>query len=123
MPGGWDGNHSNYRVFVDAFDSSLGIRTYNFETAKKLAVTIASYGLYSGINVPFDNKGKTTLGIDEISNCYIPLNDSVYRKGNLKITRYDLQNGIISGEFNCIIYAQGCTDTIRITNGRFDKKL
>ena len=123
LPGGWDGNHSNYRVFVDPIDSSLGIRTYNFETDKKLSVTIASYSLYSGINLLFNHKGKTTLGIDEIYNCYIPLNDSVYRKGELKITQYDLQNGIVSGLFNCLIYTQGCTDTIRITNGRFDKKL
>lgn len=123
MPGGWDGNHSNYRAFVDGMDSSLDIRTYNFETSKKLQITFGSSGLYSGINLPFYHAGRSTLGIAKINNCYIPVNDSVYRKGELKITRYDLQNGIVAGEFNCVIYKQGCTDTVRITNGRFDKKV
>ncbi|NCU05172.1 MAG: hypothetical protein GXC73_14425 [Chitinophagaceae bacterium] len=120
LPGGWDGNHSNYRVFVDASDSSLDIRTYNFETSLKSQITFGSSGLYSNISLPFIHIGRTTLGIANISNCYIPVNDSVYRKGELKITRYDLQNGVVSGEFNCTIYKQGCTDTVRITNGRFD---
>lgn len=123
LPGGWDGNHSNYRVFVDPIDSSLGIRTYNFETSNKLQLTIGSYGLYSGISLPFTISDKTKLGLLYIYDCYIGVNDSVYRSGNLKITRYDLQNGIVSGEFGCIIYDSSCTDTVRITNGRFDKKL
>lgn len=42
--------------------------------------------------------------------------------GNLNITRYDLQNRIFSGTFEFIIYKTG-SDTIKITNGRFDKKL
>ena len=123
LPGGWDGNHSNYRVFVDGSDSSLDIRTYNFETTVKMRFTFGSSRLYSGINLTFDDAGRTTLGIANINNCYIPVNDSVYRRGNLKITRYDLQNGVVSGEFNCIIYDPSCIDTVRITNGRFDKKL
>ena len=42
--------------------------------------------------------------------------------GNLNITRYDLQNRIFSGTFEYTIYRTG-TDTMRITNGRFDAKL
>ena len=42
--------------------------------------------------------------------------------GNLNITRYDLQNRIFSGTFEFVIYKVG-SDTIKITNGRFDKKL
>lgn len=123
LPGGWDGNHSNYRVFIDGIDSSLDIRTYNLETTLKLQLTFGAMGLYTGLNIPFVNKGTTILGIANIYNCYIPVNDSVYRQGELKISRFDLQNGVVSGEFNCIIYKQACTDTVRITNGRFDKKL
>ena len=41
----------------------------------------------------------------------------------MKTTQYDLQNRIFSGEFECTIIGDGCTDTVRITNGRFDKKL
>ena len=42
--------------------------------------------------------------------------------GSLNITRYDLQNRIFSGTFDFTIYKAG-SDTIKITNGRFDKKL
>ena len=41
--------------------------------------------------------------------------------GNLTITRYDLINRIFSGTFEYTIAKAG-SDTIRITNGRFDKK-
>jgi hypothetical protein len=44
--------------------------------------------------------------------------------GNLHITRYDLSNRIFSGTFEAILYdPTKWPDTIRITQGRFDKKL
>ena len=42
--------------------------------------------------------------------------------GSLNITKYDLINRIFSGTFEFTIYKTG-SDTIKITNGRFDKKL
>ena len=63
------------------------------------------------------------MGIFYINGCYIPVNDTCYRKGYLKMTKYDVPNRIFSGEFECTIIGDGCTDTVRITNGRFDKKL
>ncbi|UOQ73225.1 hypothetical protein [Hymenobacter cellulosilyticus] len=45
-----------------------------------------------------------------------------YRRGSLTITRLDLTAGIISGTFSFTLYKPGC-DTIRVTNGRFDKQL
>lgn len=44
------------------------------------------------------------------------------RTGNLTITRLDLQAGIVSGTFAFTLAQPGC-DTIRVTQGRFDKKL
>jgi hypothetical protein len=41
--------------------------------------------------------------------------------GSLKITKYDIPNKIISGNFNCIIPIPQC-DTLKITDGRFDIK-
>ncbi|MBH8567316.1 hypothetical protein KB206_00355 [Microvirga sp. STS02] len=45
-----------------------------------------------------------------------------YRKGTLTLTRLDLQARIIAGTFELTLAQPGC-DTIRITQGRFDKKL
>ncbi len=46
----------------------------------------------------------------------------VYRVGKLEITKLDLTNGIISGKFEFTLAKPGC-DTVRVTEGRFDKKL
>jgi len=40
----------------------------------------------------------------------------------LTISRLDLQAGVISGTFAFTLYKPGC-DSIRVTQGRFDKKL
>ncbi|MDO7874291.1 hypothetical protein Q5H93_06065 [Hymenobacter sp. ASUV-10] len=45
-----------------------------------------------------------------------------YLTGQLTLTRLDEQAGIISGTFDFTIAKPGC-DTIRVTDGRFDKKL
>ena len=46
----------------------------------------------------------------------------VYSKGTLTLTRLDLQAGIIAGTFAFTLAQPGC-DTIKVTQGRFDKKL
>ena len=45
-----------------------------------------------------------------------------YRKGTLTITRLDLTQGIVSGTFAFTLYKPGC-DSVRVTQGRFDKRL
>ncbi len=45
-----------------------------------------------------------------------------YHKGTLTITRFDLNAGIISGTFDFVLAKPGC-DTIKVTQGRFDRKL
>ncbi|RDV13332.1 hypothetical protein DXT99_20145 [Pontibacter diazotrophicus] len=51
------------------------------------------------------------------------LNDpEVYRVGKMEITKLDMKNGIIAGTFEFTVAKPGC-DTIRVTEGRFDKKL
>ena len=83
-------------------------------------------GLYTGAEKPFSKRFSSyssVLGIIDINSCYISVNDTCYRRGFLKISKYDIANRIFSGEFECTIIGDGCTDTVRITNGRFDKKL
>lgn len=45
-----------------------------------------------------------------------------FREGKLEITKLDMKNGIIAGTFEFTVAKPGC-DTIRVTEGRFDKKL
>ena len=45
-----------------------------------------------------------------------------YQQGKLELTKLDLVNGIIAGKFELTLAITGC-DTIRITEGRFDKKI
>jgi len=123
VPKGNDGPNPNLRVIVDPSDSLIDIRAYSIENGKKTDIFFGSNITKSTGIFPFQVKGKVSLGIFRINSCYIASGDSVYRRGNLQITKYDLQNGILSGQFDCVIYAPGCTDTVRITNGRFDKKL
>lgn len=64
------------------------------------------------------------------SNMYLPndcksiksLDNLTMTIGSVAFTKYDLQSGIISGTFEFTLTKSGC-DTIKVTNGRFDKKL
>ena len=47
---------------------------------------------------------------------------TVFRNGQLIITKLDKINRIIAGKFNATLFQTGCGDTIRITDGRFDMK-
>ncbi len=47
---------------------------------------------------------------------------NTFSKGTLTITRLDLQAGVVAGTFSFLLAKPGC-DTLRITQGRFDKKL
>lgn len=80
-------------------------------------------GLYNSVIKPFGNKTRAKLGIYTINSCYITVHDTSFRKGYLKINKYEVSSGIFSGEFECTLIGDGCTDTVRITNGRFDKKM
>ena len=47
---------------------------------------------------------------------------STYQIGTLTISRLDLTKGIISGTFTVTLAQPGC-DTLKVTQGRFDKQL
>ena len=61
---------------------------------------------------------------DDKTPCSLSSRDSAttYRRGTLTITRLDLKAGIISGTFDFTLYKPGC-DSVRVTQGRFGKKL
>lgn len=60
---------------------------------------------------------------DRLTGCDFNSDEpGTYHQGTVTITTLDLSAGIISGTFALTLAKPGC-DTVRITNGRFDKKL
>lgn len=124
MPGGHDNPYPNYRVILEntASDLVLDIRTYNILGASRSDLTMGGI-IKSGTEVfPFRNKDSMTIQFSS-GTCYMTPHDSLYRSGALVISKLDLSTGIVAGTFECHIFRADCGDTIRISNGRFDKKL
>lgn len=72
----------------------------------------------------FGNTQQTRAFFDDaITKCSWNSRDSgtTYRRGTLTVTRLDKQAGIISGTFAFTLYNPGC-DSIKVTQGRFDKR-
>ena len=69
-------------------------------------------------------KGRHQAGVvDRRSGCqYYSQDMGTYGRGEFVITHLDKQAGIISGTFAFTLYKPGC-DSIRVTDGRFDRKL
>ena len=77
----------------------------------------------TGTHKVYTNKKQIGFGSYLFPSCGIPPDDDVYFKsGSIEITKYDLNNGIISGVFNFKIKPSDC-DTLFFTMGRFDFKL
>ena len=75
-----------------------------------------SYDLRDIINTRVSWKDRTT-------KCNFNSDDKgTYHKGTLTITRLDLKAGIIAGTFDFVLAKPGC-DTVRVTQGCFDKRL
>jgi len=128
-PQGNDGT-ANYTVSYDTFSDGgiLQIVTYkiygsnptDFQTLSLWAKQINGVGTYSFLN----KRAAIARYSDVKTSCFWRSADSttVYQSGALTITRLDLTAGVISGTFAFTLYKPGC-DSIRVTNGRFDKKL
>ena len=126
-PQGNDGS-SNYTVSYDPSyrDGTLSVAAYRISEKGKQHQTVGVNSDSLRTNGPFELK---TLGrhgaafIDQGTRCYYYSQDaSTYCRGTLAITRLDLQAGIVSGTFAFTLYKPGC-DSVRVTQGRFDKKL
>ncbi len=77
---------------------------------------------HTGIYPIRANKNRKVYGGKFFNNCGISgFDTTTYQNGSFNVTKLALQNGIISGTFNCKIKPANC-DTIRITDGRFDYK-
>ncbi|OGX87830.1 DUF6252 family protein [Hymenobacter glacialis] len=108
---------------------ALQVKTYRYVEPNQVrqgitfgAANVTQAGFYS-FDLPNSNSAFYT-DLSQPSPCdYIGDPPRVtYQKGTLTITRLDLTQGVVSGTFSFTLYQPGC-DTVRVTNGRFDKKL
>ncbi|GAA3930570.1 DUF6252 family protein [Hymenobacter algoricola] len=130
VPSGNNGT-SNYAVLYDPNfqGGSLQVLTYRYPKQGVPKTQEVSLG---GIQI--SSTGTYQIGVTQVGVSYIDDNKSTpcneFRsdrnntssKGNLTITRLDLNAGIIAGTFEFTLAKPGC-DTVRVTQGRFDKKL
>ena len=120
---------SNYSVSYDpSFRlGTLNIAAYRYANsqAKQEALGVFSDSLLPSTGrYRLQTSGHHGAGyVNGPGNCtYYSTDATTYCRGELVITRLDRQAGVISGTFAFTLAKSGC-DTVRITNGRFDKKL
>jgi len=124
LPGGYNGT-SNYQVSYDkSYAGSFDISTYRYGDSDndQQYIYIFIRGLYQTGTYYLKNKGNLAIVLrDRKPRCFYDSTDSLqFASGYVTITKLDM--GIISGTFEFTLAKQGC-DTIKVTNGRFDKKL
>ena len=125
-PQGNDG-YSNYSISYDPNPYGvLDITTYRYQQnpVNKQMLILYSRELHGPRNYDLRDVALTRISWkDRMKGCDFNSDDAgTYHKGNLTITRLDLQAGIISGTFDFVLAKPGC-DTVRVTQGRFDKRL
>jgi hypothetical protein len=131
MPSGFDRN-PNFFIIVDPSfaQGDISINTYRIGNGIKEYLTINSDTIRSTGTFIINDTSHTRIVLlkrttDGNAICNVFYDGIYQRKGYLKITRYYLQSGIVSGEFEVSMVNKYCGygDTIKITNGRFDYKL
>lgn len=132
-PKGIEQNTSNFRVFVDPNfnNGNIDVRVFRKDGDTNLKLNFGSDSAKTVGYYEINKRNDFSFRIFNINSgnllCETPYSFGMLssKNGFIKITRYDLPNGIISGEFEFHFSNPGCAigDPIHITQGRFDKKL
>ena len=116
----------SYDIFPDGGLLEIGVyRIHGQNANENQSITLWTKQIHGPGTFLFQNTAIAIATFDDAkTNCYWRSRDSTttYRRGQLTITCLDLQAGVISGTFAFTLYKPGC-DSIRVTNGRFDRKL
>lgn len=115
---------NNYDV---VYDPNYSGGSFDIRAFRKIKEEPAFYEYFYIYMTQLDHEGVYTLGNPDIGTVTFSSESCEYKRednvqGTLEITKLDMQNGIIAGKFEFIVAKPGC-DTIRVTEGRFDKKL
>ena len=126
IPAGNNGS-SNYAVSYDGFGGTFYLTAYRYQQSianTHQSISLFATRLYSPKTYSLKDSINTRAKFyRRATGCDMSSQQAdIYCKGTLTITRMDLQAGILSGTFDFVLAKPGC-DTVRITNGRFDKKL
>lgn len=132
-PKGFEQNTPNFRVFVDPGfnDGEIDVRVFRKSEVDVTDLSFSSDSVKSEglfvVSARTDFRfAKYTPNIaTEICSTPYSNGSPIGKTGFIKITRYDLVNRIVSGEFEFHFSNPACGigDPIHITQGRFDKKL
>ena len=124
------GGGSSKNFFID-YDPTLGSGIFSLSAERYTGKPTGNEYLVVFAN-PFKNAGTYNLGDPlttraslnhlEVGCDYDSRDAGTYCQGTLTITRLDTQARIISGTFAFTLAKPGC-DTLKVTQGRFDKKL
>jgi hypothetical protein len=133
VPKGFEQNHPSFDMIVDPTfnDGSIDIKVFNKngDLTTRLnfgSDSISNVGLFIlNTRVDFSYSIYSKSLSDNVCETPYSYGSSSNKSGFIKITKYDLINGIFSGEFEFHFVNPDCGlgDTIDITLGRFDKKL
>ncbi|GAA4440002.1 hypothetical protein GCM10023188_36770 [Pontibacter saemangeumensis] len=115
---------NNYDV---VYDPNYSGGSFDIRAFRKTKDNPAFYEYFYIYMTQVDHVGVYTLGNPDIGTVTFSSESCEYQReddvqGTLEITKLDMQNGIIAGKFEFTVAKPGC-DTIRVTEGRFDKKL
>jgi hypothetical protein len=125
-PQGFDGS-SNYSISYDQRGGVFDLRTYRYQQEPNnnyQYIILEASRLYASKSYSFQDSINTKAAIDDrLTGCDLSSHEQgTYHKGTLTITRFNLNASIISGTFDFVLAKPGC-DTVRVTQGRFDKRL
>ena len=129
-PSGYNGT-TNFAVLYDpGFQGgNLQVMTYRYP---EKGVSKTQEVALGGINInrvgtyqlgPTSGTGASYIDDYRLPPCneYRSDRSNAFSKGRIVLTRLDLQAGIIAGTFEFTLSQPGC-DTVKVTQGRFDKK-
>ena len=125
LPRGDDGTYTLDLSYDPTFnDGTFDLRAKRYVSDSQLQYIIIFSDSLSAIgDFPIKEKTHQVVTFSDGDSCYYSTDEQeTFCTGTLSITRFDLANGIISGEFNFSIVTSGCTK-IEVSKGRFDMRI
>lgn len=125
LPKGNDGTANLDLSYDPTFNyGTFDLRTYRYVSENQFQyIIIFSDSLSTTGTYPLEGLTHQVVTFSDGNLCYYSTNEiETVCNGTMSIGKFDLLNGIISGEFEFSIVTQDC-DTVFVTAGRFDMRI